>query len=394
MMKKAFAAIILFVGAALSAADPYFALAVKHVDSDGEALSYRNLTRVTTRIEQLVAGSLYRICPGDDEQNTAIRNGVTAAFKLLDLTSFRAMATSSVELAPETFLYKDYVVVAKDSKSILVNRSARDLPLDYLELPADTRIAISMDVDLGRIWQLVKEEIAATKDAELNDLLAQTERLKQHGIDLDRIMAAMLGRFLLMVSGDSIQTLGLRLDIPDKDGSLSAQLRMFMPTAEGSNAVQLPLPLENTPFGVPQLVYAPGRIQLVSDAKVLNPARKLGSVPVFGKFAKLMPKTGTGYIVIDLPKELFIMLGRAAETDLSALDIPSLKLLAVGYADQDGVGTVAASNVSLPTLATTAPIMLQTAIVMPALQKAREKAQSVSRMSELKHFECASRTFP
>ena len=377
-MKKTLLGILSVAAVLPAAADPYFAIATKHVDTGGEMLEYRNLAPAFAQLSRIVPKFTRQLSaqvtvPGG---GALVGSALQTLFNALDLNSIKAFASSSTEVAPGIYVFKSFTAIAPDTRSILTCGVRENRVLDMARLPADTRLAVSAEVDFGYVWRRILEEAAATADPQLNDVLAQRERLKAHGVDVDALLAAVSGRLLLVISGSSAETLGLRLDIPDRTGALSAQLRRFMPPPPNGNMVQLPIPGE-LPFGRPQLVYAPGRIQLVSDARLLQPAAAaLGSAPWFARFARHLPQKGTGYIVADMPKEVVDMLNAAVAASLGGDDhiaLPPFRLVAVSGHVPDGDTKVAVSDFSIPALAITAPVAVQSTVLFKALRDAMNR---------------------
>ncbi|MCI5780038.1 MAG: hypothetical protein MR051_09560 [Lentisphaeria bacterium] len=395
-MKKFFLGIACVCGIVLTAADPFFHTAVKHVDTGGEMLMYQNLTTMMFVLDRQLPNFLIQLAAADEDGKVSpelVKKGADVAMKLLDLMSFRAMAASSSEVAHRRFVYKSFTVISPESRSVLVNREAKNRPVNVLDLPFDTRFALSLDIAPGAVWQQVKAEIAAAATPELSNLVSAVESLKEEGIDVDSLLGSMSGELFILITGDSLENLGVRIDLPDRDGKLGAQLKTILPPAEGSNAAPLQLPV---PAGAPQVVYAPGKVQLVSDMKMLAaPEKTLAKRAVYAKYAKFLPAEGTDYFVVDIPKSLTDLgntLIEAQSEGTMALRLKPLFFAAVNRRTPEGIAGVAVSNFSLFRLQSTLPLA-QMSTLLPMLQKARDKAKTVKGTGDMKELGIALQVY-
>lgn len=395
-MKKFLVGIACVCSVVLAAADPFFHTAVKHVDTGGEMLMYQNLTTMMFVIDRQLPNFLIQLAAADEDGKVSpelVKKGADVAMKLLDLMSFRAMAASSSEVAPRRFVYKSFTVISPESRSILVNREAKNRPVNVLNLPFDTRFALSLDIAPGAMWQQVKAEIAAAAAPELNDLVSTVEALKDEGIDVDALLGSLSGELFILVTGDSLENLGVRIDLPDRDGKLSAQLKTFLPPAEGSNAAPLQLPV---PVGAPQVVYAPGKVQIVSDMKMLAaPEKTLAQRAVYAKYAKFLPAEGTDYFVVDFPKSLTDLGNTLIEAQVEGtvpLRLKPLFFAAVNRRTPEGISGVAVSNFSLFRLQSTLPLVQMTTL-LPALRKAKNQADALRDRGSMAQLGAALHTY-
>lgn len=384
-MKKLLFGLLSAATILLTAADPYFGTATKHVDTGGEMLEYRNLTPALEFLSQWLPKASAAVVAEEGEYGPVAGSALKVLFNVLDLRSLKAIASSSVQAAPGVYLFKQFIVVAPDSGSILTYAPRGDRPLDFSRLPADTRIAVCGDLDLGYIWQRVTQEAAATGDAQLKALLAQCGQLKAQGIDLDALMSSISGPMLVLVSGSSMENLGVRLDIPDRNGALTALLRKFIPAPADSSMVPIPLPLPLSGWA-PQLVYAEGKVQFVSGVRMLKaPVAPLASEAWFADFSKRLPQSGTGFVVVNMPKEVTDMINAFLATSAGNIpvDLPPFRAVAVGSRDADGVLETVVSDFSLPTAQITAPVVAQGAMLFSTLRGVLNKTDNGESDSDL-----------
>lgn len=296
-MKKILLSALLWCGLSVAAADPYFKQATGHVDFGGESLTYNNISGLMAKLNS----GLPDICSalsGDEKTSARSRDLLNLLIKLWDLKSFRAVATSSLQAAPDVFVYKQALIVAPESNSILLSLNEKNHPLDWQNLPADTRLAVSTALDIPRTWERIKLELAASGNPDMQAHMMAIEMLKSQGIDLDELLNSVRGNFSLLVTGDTINAWNIKISIPDIKGNISAQLKNDFPPAPGSNFFEMPAAGRRF-----RLIYSDKAVVIVSDPKLLAPpAQKLGSLPKFREYAKYLPADGCGYYIIDIPQ--------------------------------------------------------------------------------------------
>ncbi len=356
-MKKIFSTMFLACSMTLAAADPYFHTAIKNVDMNGEMLNYRNLTAVTAFVQNELPDIFIRVMESSGkaqlapQDKAAWRERGNFILNLLNLTSFKAVAASSVKISPDLYVAKNSLVIAPESKSILLNKNVKNKPLDYMSLPADTRLALAGEIDLGSAWQQIKLAAAKSADPETRQIITSAEALKMQGFDLDALFSALNGRFSVLLAGDDALTMRFKVELPDKNGALSALLKRFLPPAPGSNQAALPLPM---PSGVPPMViYAENTVILASDAAVLaKPAQTLASLPKFREFAKHLPPQGCSYIVCNIPQGATdtVNMLTSLNPDMPKLELKPFAFIAVGRATESGSADTVVSDFSFAQL--------------------------------------------
>lgn len=377
-MKRFFSGVSLMCAMLLTAADPYFQTAIKEVDMGGEMLTYKNLDAATAFIQNEVPSIIIRTIASSGKNQltpqfqTALQERLNFIFDLLDLSSFQAVAASSVKLSPTLFVAKNALVISPRSQSILLNRNVKNIPLDYMTLPADTRLAVCAGIDLGATWQQIKAAAAKSADPETRAILTSAENLKQQGFDLDAIFASLNGKFSLLLAGNDALSMRFKVEIPDKNGALSQLLKNFMPPVAGSNQASLPVPM---PSGVPPvMIYARNSVVLASDASVMaKPAQTIAQLPKFREFARHLPQNGCAYMICNIPQgatETVNML-LSLNPDLPEFDLQPFAFAAVGRATSSGRADVIVSDFSLAQIDTA---YLKTLI--PMLYKIQTKALS------------------
>ena len=347
-MRKLFAVMALFGGLSLAAADPYFYSTVKHVDIGGEMLVYSNISVATKALNNIAL----KIGKAVGAENETVRCAINCALNLLDVTSFKAFAQSSVEVEPGFFVHKAFVNFDNlNSNSILSGKAFPDTNMDFLPLPADTRLAIVTNVNLGYIWKRVNDEIENNGDRVMTrwfvDFKAEAMR---NGIDIPKIAESINGPVTLLVTGESVRELKVMLIVTDKNGSIGAALRKsgLLPR-DGENIYHFgALPFLPGSRDA-QLRYENGYVMFVSDPQIRAAGKKLGDLPLYCKYAQVLPKNGHSMILFDLSQKMIDDI--RGQLPYQARGVFNLKPVSIVFIEKnypDGFGAVTASNFSVP----------------------------------------------
>ena len=344
-MKKFFALLTIFGGLSLVAADPYFESTMRHVDTGGEMLSYVNLT-VPVRMGNGILAKAAKILAGESPESAG---AIKILMNLFDLPSVKAYAASSIEKEPDFFVYKSFIRIDSSSKSVLL-KCATNGEIDFLKLPADTRLALQLNINASAYWTRFNEEVAASGNQQLISNLANLKAMMQsEGIDIDRLAASLNGPVFLLVTGNSIQELKIMVRIPDANGSIAAQLRKQFPPQNGNVFLFPMLPIPGAKD--PQIIYGDGVITFVSNAALLEaPAETLASRPQFAKYAEVLPREGSSLLLVDISKQFRdgIAPTLPAEAQPFVKRLTPISFVDVGFINEDGFGGVIASNFSVP----------------------------------------------
>lgn len=362
-------AVMCGVAGCCTKSDPYFGATVKHVDMGGEMFSYQNLAASMRSVDNMLAHLEKSI------RHPRAKSLVRVFAKSLDLKSIRAIAQSSVKVEPRLYVYKSFLLIDENSKSILSGKAERNQPLDAImrSLPADTRLAIYTDVDSAFLWARLNEEIAASGDRKLIRIVNNAKaNFKAKGVDIDALAESVSGPMMLVVTGQSPLGMQFAVIIADRDGVLSAKLRKKCAPKSGDSAY----PVKDLPFFPrAQLVYADGCIMFVSDPKLLEkPAKMLGDTPRFRKFAPHLPKKGSGFMIVDISKNFAKSFNRFVPRN-SKSQLKPFSMITVDSVSKDGAESVTVSNISMLTVS--AKIMETT--FPTALSMAKRKLKAIRR---------------
>lgn len=326
--------------------DPHFEAVIKHVDVGGEFLFYQNVTSLMKICDNMVA-YVGKIA---SQKDPAVRSAFDIAAKLLDLTSFKAQAASSAKLDRRFYVFKQFMLVDPNTKSVLSAKAFPNAPLESMmrSLPADTRFAVCSNVNSAYIWARINEELIASGDQKLIAGLANIRaKAMNKGVNIDVLAASVCGPMMLVVAGKNPVSLKIAVAIADKDGALSAQLRKSFQPKAGESVY----PIKDLDiFPNAQLVYSEGCVLIVSDPKILEkPAKMFGDVPRHAKFLAQLPKEGNSFMIVDIPPKFAEFINAVTPMEYrQAFRMRAISFAAVGTASPDGMGSIAVSNFSLP----------------------------------------------
>ena len=323
--------------------DPYFDATVKHVDFGGEKFSYSNVSAQAKSFDNTIK-NISRFASDDP----AVQNFVLVMGRMLDMTSFKGAAQSSVKMPQGIYVYKSFALTDENTKSVLSGKAVQSAKLDAImkSLPADTRLAVYGNINSAYIWQRLDEEIAASGDKMMIQAWKNLQvKAKAKGVDLDNLAASVSGPMLLVVTGNSPFDLKIFVAVNDKDGVLSALLNKKYPPKAGESAH----PIKSLASTLPkaQLVYGDGCIMFVSDPAIMKkPEKMLGDTPRYRKYAAYLPTEGTGFVILNLSKKFTATVNAFIPPQYGKLK-PAC-LIGVDTAAEDGVGCVVVSNFSIP----------------------------------------------
>lgn len=368
-----------------------FDATIKHVDMGGEMLQYQNTRALQEIVDKIPA--VVKIFAEGEPMAPTIDSAVQSVIKLLNIKAIKAGAASSVEVAPGIYCLKDFILVDMQAKALFIDPDMPNTILDWQGLPADTRIAIKQYVNLNRIWQMVYNEIKNNQDPQIRQLADMIDAVRQQqGIDIHALFASFDGDVEILLTGTSLEDAAAKVVIPDKNGSISALLKIVAPPQGDSNIATVPTPVANI-----KVIYEQGKITAVSNEKLLaEPVETLGDKAEYKKYARILPERGYGYCIVDLPAEL-INMGKAAIGDekelLAVIDmfIRPVSIVCVGSTKKDGFAATVASNFSIAQLmqsfsGAAASLPTLAGMILPALNAARDRGKQVNCISNLKQF--------
>lgn len=379
-MKKFFpcmiAAFFALIVSAETPAQAKFNATVSQVDVGGEMLQYQD-NRPATEFFNNTLPAIFRVIFANEPFAPTANNAVESVVRLLNIGAFKAFAQSSVQVAPDTYVYKIFTLTDMKAKSILIDPSMTNAPVDLTILPADTRIAFKTRVNFGHIFDMVYAELKNSTDPRFQEIAAGIDQFKQSGFDLRQMCASVDGDIEILVTGTTLADAGIKVSIPDKNGSISLILKRMIPPADGDIDARIP-----SPIGEIIVLYQDGRITATNQPRLLEaPAATLASVAGYSNLLKYIPADGCGYFLLDIPQEVIAQVRTALEDTpfVSIFDmlIKPCRAISVFQVKDNGYYSVTASDFSFYQLAQciqTGALAVPALIALPALEEARERA--------------------
>ena len=363
-----------------------FQTTTKYVDFNGESLTYSNTRGIEILLNEKLPQAVSIITkkyPANDQKINALLRSI---IKLANVSAFQAYAVSSVDNGNGTYTAKQFLMLDKNAKSIFIDPAAVNKPLDWLSLPADTRLAVKGNINFGNAWSLIKKEINST-----HPIYRETAIVFQNPM-VSEIFENLNGDFELLLTGTTVDHLGFKVVLPDPSGKISALVKQNLGHMVKNGKIEIPV---NPKLNI-SILFSKGKIVAVSSPELLAPqGKKLGSQPLYQKYAKILPKNGTGYAVFDLPQEFLTDLEQKLKLmpeirDLIKVFLKPVSAVSVSTAEKDGCLTVSASNFSFAQVqqmsAVLGPFAGSASSLLPALVKARERARVTNCLNHLKQL--------
>ena len=362
-----------------------FDKAIKQVDIGGEMLFYQNTDGIQNFFNKFVPGLLQSALK-DNQAAPLIIQGWNSFYKMINLSAFEACAASSRQIENDLYVMKSFLLFDRQAKSLLFSPEIVNTPLYWQNFPANTIFAVKVRINLANFWKVIVNELQNSPDPTFQALLMQIAMLKQSGMDVAAIISSVDGYLELIVAGNNIKKTAIKLEIPDKTGALSAVIKPLI-SQEKLNIPDFPLEFK--------VSYAPGKVIFCSNERVFSgKTAKLGNLPIFKKFASQLPAQGNGVVVFNLSPNLISQIKSvlAAESQLSILCkfLSPMALLGIQSSEPTGEKTVTASNFSITqAYQSGSMIMPAAAVLLPALNSAREKARIANCLNSMKQFALA-----
>ena len=123
-----------------------FTTATKYVDFNGEALLYTNTRGIEIFVNEKVPQAVQVFTRKDAKLDQKVNALVRSLLKIINISAFQAIASSSVDNLNGTYTAKQFILVDKNAKSILIDPTVKNKPLNWASLPADTRIAFKSSI--------------------------------------------------------------------------------------------------------------------------------------------------------------------------------------------------------------------------------------------------------
>ena len=200
-----------------------FTTATKYVDFNGEALLYTNTRGIEIFVNEKVPQAIQVFSRKNAMMEQKVNAFVRSLIKVINVAAFQATASSSIDNGNGTYTAKQFLLLDKNAKSILIDPTAVNKPLDWTSLPADTRIAVKGRINLANAWAIIKQEITQTHPLYPESAIILENPMAQN------IVGELYGDVELLLTGTSLDNWGFKAVIPDPKGQIAMLIRKNMP---------------------------------------------------------------------------------------------------------------------------------------------------------------------
>ena len=377
MNKKIFSLVAVFSTAILFAAPrtPMQA-ALDKVDQGGEWLYAGSMAKEYQKFINNVPNL-------KDPQAQLQQKLVRKFYKILGMQLIQAQANSSKEVSPGCWVCKNYAYLGKknmDLPNIYRFFGNTDRQLDWVDLPANTIIAASIDIKLDKFYALLRDEFST--DDEFKAMFLNIENIvKSRNVDPEKLAASLNGTFKLCIAGSSPADLAIRISIPDREGELAAIIRRELKL--NAKAADATLPF----FFMPVKVKFNKDSVTLANPTPLNQADKLGNAPAFANYLSHIGRNGNSYFLINLTPQLINTLNAMMPPQIKKiLVLKPFSGIMVGKHDAEGIYSIGAANFSGTKMIAVGASSLMSSILLPAVSGAREKARQAHCINNLKQI--------
>lgn len=366
-----------------------FTTTTKYVDANGEAFTYSDTRGIEDLINNKIPATI-RVFTSDTKDVDMIAEAVIkSSLKLINTKAFQAYAASSIENEKGFYTSKYFILLDKKEKSIFINPTAKNKPLTWQDLPADTRLAFKGECNLAYAWDLFKKEF--NKD----HVLYQPMKPFLEMPELNEILCNFNGDIEILVTGTSLKNWGFKIVIPDAKGKIAALIKKEFKDKSKFKDNKIEFPVSDE-LKITVLLQNEQIIAYTNPA-FLQPAKKtLRSLPRYQKYAKILPKNGDAYVIVDVPQEAIDILkdmfdGNTAICKLVDIYLRPFSFVSAETVEKDGVLVTVASDFSFAQLnqsmgSTAAFLPVTAAMLLPALNSARTKARTINCVNNLKQL--------
>lgn len=308
-------------------------------------------------------------------------------YKTFGTHLIQAQASSVKEAVPGCWVYKIYNYFGKENMqlpSVYTAFNNTDRNLDLVNLPANTVIAASCDLQFDKFYAFVRKEFTANDD-EFKTLLLNIESAAAgRNIDLNKLFASLNGTFKFCIAGSSPADLAIRITIPDRKGELASIIKRELKLNKKAKEATLPF------FFMPVKVKFNKNNVSLANATPLSQNGTLGNDPTFATYLAQTGRSGNSYGLINFTPQLINTLNAVMPPEIKKfITLKPFSGIFVGKYDAEGIYHIGAANFSSTRIVAVGATSLMSSILLPAISSARDRARQVNCTSNLKQIALA-----
>ncbi|MBE6404965.1 MAG: hypothetical protein E7040_02980 [Lentisphaerae bacterium] len=361
-----------------------FVKTTKYIDAYGEMYQYSNTRGIEVFFNEKIPALIKIFTKESPEIDKEITPIVDAVRNSLNVGAFKAYASSSVDAGNGVYVAKSFILFDRKAQSIFIDPKASNKPLNWKSLPADTRLAFKVDVNLAHVWAILKKEFSKTS------IYKEVAEFAENP-EINAILNNFHGDVEFLLTGTSLDNWAFRAAIPDKNGRIGALIRKHAGNAVKNDTAEIPLDANV------KIVVKLMKDQIVaysSRKTVAQPQKTLASKPLYQSYAKYLPENGSGYIVMDIPQEVITLLKNLVEdpeiSQIIDLFLKPVSIVSVSTVEKDGAFSVCAANISFAQISQVGPMVgvlsVGAGMLWPALESARIRGRLANCSANIKQL--------
>lgn len=334
--------------------------ATRHIDFDGDSIIYYNSTELFSMLNSLpeTGGKIAAafIDPVGHDRIKLVSDAAKILVEALNLDALRAIAWSHKELRSDLHIYKSSCYLGKEAQlpgifnisGINGNISLQDV---LAALPSDLIFAAKMQIMPGKFYGNLMETIQKSDHPQIKNFCNMF--IQGVPVDVAKLLNSANGLYTLIIAGETPETFRVSLTIPDRDGTISAELKKVLPPSPQSpGRTVLPCPIgKGQDILRPEIVYLDKEIMLVSNgARCLETPHRPYALKA--DFLRLLPASGAGFTFVNLTPKAIASLKSAVAPQIPALTglfntLTPANLAEVTRVSPNGIYSIAVADFSI-----------------------------------------------
>ena len=363
-----------------------FTATTKYVDTHGETLLYTNTKGIADLVNRKIPAVVRIFTKKDAALDKPVSAAVRSVIKLINISAFKAVASSSVNTGNGIYIQKSFLTVDLKAESIFIDPALTNKTITWTNLPADTRLAFKGEINIAHAWALIKKEV--NQNHPLYEIIKAASGIP----GLESILSNIHGEIEFLATGTSLDNAACKLVLPDNKDVIKNFVKKEFKKEFKNDTIEIPV---SDKLNITVLFKNQQVIAYTSPKLLFRAKKTLGSLPQYQKYAKLLPAKGAGYLILDIPQEVYdnikaISKGIPEIGELMDIFLKPISIAAVTSVEKDGYLTVCAANFSFAQVQQATQFLsmvsIPAAMLLPALNNARKRARAVGCLNNLKQL--------